>query len=55
VNLIVFWHFLLGAGEMIHIFVSMEKKTAIIMVKILGTTLQNSVAWDLCIPDTWNC
>jgi len=35
-------------------FLYVRKKTAIIMVKILGDILQNSVALDLCIPDTWN-
>jgi hypothetical protein len=43
VNLIIVWHFLFGAGEMIHIFICKEK-TAIIMVKILRDILQNSVA-----------
>ena len=39
VNVTIFWHSLLGAFVLIHIFVRKEKGTAIIMLKVLGATV----------------
>lgn len=51
VNLIFASCLLLGACELIHVFVQWVEKTVIIMLKLLGTTIQNLVTQDLCIPD----
>jgi hypothetical protein len=44
-NVTVTWRFLLGAHELIHVSICKRKKTAIIMLKILGTTIQNLAAF----------
>jgi hypothetical protein len=48
VSLAVIWRFLLGACEMVHIFV-LKGKPVIIVLKIWGKN-KNSVAMNLCIP-----
>ena len=51
-NLATMWHFLLGAGELIHVFVSMlVRGTTIIMLYILGATTQNVVTWTTRHPE----
>jgi hypothetical protein len=49
----VIWRFLLGACEPKHIF-SLQGERALILLKIFGATLENSVTWafwwGLCTP-----
>lgn len=45
VNLSITRHYLLSACELIHILVCNEAKTAVTVVKMLGTTVQNVVVW----------
>jgi hypothetical protein len=44
VDVIVIWRFSLGACELIHMFVLKEKKTAGIMLKIIGASVRHLVA-----------
>jgi hypothetical protein len=56
VNLTAIWRSVLSACELIHIFVRKEK-AVIIMLKILGATIQNLVAWATWCPGfvhLWN-
>jgi hypothetical protein len=59
VDVTVIWRFLLGACELIHIFVCKEKKTAIITLQILGAIVKKigclgNLAPGICAPLTHN-
>jgi hypothetical protein len=55
VNLTVIYSFLICTCKLVHIFVCAEKETSVIMMTVLGSTIQNVVTWQNGCPKFVTC